>query len=83
MDLAGVKREYGDRLCLFGNVDNNGFGERHACSVEEGVKECILRGRRAGAMSGGPSKRTCRHTERERVAVYEAGRKYGRYPINV
>jgi uroporphyrinogen decarboxylase len=50
MDLAVVKRRYGDRLCLMGNVDNKTVLTRgNPQQIEQCVKDCI---RTAGAGGG-------------------------------
>ena len=49
MDLAAVKRAYGDRLCLIGNVDATGllpFATPE--EVEEAVRECLATGAPGG-----------------------------------
>jgi uroporphyrinogen decarboxylase len=85
MDLAGVKREYGDRLCLFGNVDNNRvLVNGTPAQVEEAVKECIRAAAPGGGYCLGSDHSVHDDIPNENVfALYEAGRKYGRYPINV
>lgn len=84
MDLAAVKRAYGADLCLFGNVDNkdvlvNGTPQ----DVEAMVRACI----RAAAPGGGYCL-SSDHSVHDDIpnenvfALYEAGRRWGAYPIN-
>jgi len=85
MDLGHVKKTYGEKLCIFGNVNNkstliNGTPE----VVEAEVKECI----RIAAPGGGYclSSDHSVHDDipnRNVFALYEAGRKYGKYPIEI
>ena len=84
MDLAQVKAEYGDRLCLVGNVDNYNIMERGTPEqVEAAVKECI---QAAGA--GGGYILASDHTMHEPIsaenvrAFVEAGHKWGQYPLD-
>lgn len=83
MDLATVKQRYGDQLCLIGNVDQrdlmpNGTPEQ----VAEQVKECI-----EIAAPGGGYVLSSDHSMHDDIppenilAMYEAGRRYGKYPI--
>lgn len=85
MDLAEIKREFGRDMVLLGNVNNKttlvtGTPEE----VDAEVKECIRI-----AAPGGGFILTSDHsihddTPLELVyAMYDAGRKYGRYPIEL
>ena len=83
MDLAKTKHAYGDKLCLFGNVDNKfQLAQGTPESIEAQVKECI-----GIAAPGGGYCLMSDHSvnasipNRNVFALYEAGRKYGRYPI--
>ena len=85
MDLAKTKREYGDKLCLFGNVDNKfQLAQGTPETIAAQVKECI-----EIAAPGGGYCLMSDHSVNESIpnenvfALYEAGRKYGRYPINL
>ncbi len=85
MDLGVVKKMYGDRLSLWGNVDcgalmSNGTPDE----VEEAVKQCL----RDGAPGGGYILHTsnsivsdCKPENYKRML--DIGKKYGAYPINV
>ncbi len=85
MDLAAVKREYGAQATLFGNVDNAGTlvtGSKE--EIETMVKACI----RAAAPGGGYCL-SSDHSVHDDIpnenvyAMYEAGRRFGKYPIQL
>lgn len=85
MELAAVKREYGRDLCLFGNVDNkhvlvNGTPQ----DVEDMVKECIRDAARGGGYCLSSDHSVHDDMPLENVyALYEAGRRWGGYPISL
>ena len=85
MDLGEVKAQYGDRLCLMGNVDCREllcWGTRE--QVRKAVKDCISKAGPGGGyicMSG--------HTihgavnPENYVEMVKAIREYGSYPLSV
>jgi uroporphyrinogen decarboxylase len=85
MDIAKVKAEYGDRVCLVGNIDcgellSHGTVEQ----VVEEVRQCIA----AAAPGGGYmlSSSNSIHSSvnpGNYVAMVRAGHKYGRYDVDV
>lgn len=83
MDLGQMKRLYGDKLCLFGNVDNkdllvNGTPEQ----VANQARECILAAGPGGGYCLGSDHSVHDDIPNRNVfALYEAGRRYGRYPL--
>lgn len=84
MDIGRLKRRYGDRLILVGNVDCSQtlpFG-----SVEEvrrAVKECTRAASTGGGHFMGSSSEITPATPLKNVlAFYEACREFGRYPIS-
>ena len=83
MDIGYVKKTYGDRICIFGNVDNkelllHGTKEQ----IEDQVKECIRLAGPGGGYCLGSDHSVHDDLPNENVfAVYEAGRKYGKYPL--
>lgn len=85
MDLATVKKLYGHKLCLLGNVDQrhlmvNGTKEQ----VMEQAKECIRIAAPGGGFCLGSDHSIHDDIPVENVlAIYEAGRKWGKYPINI
>ena len=85
MDIAKIKKQYGKRIALIGNINNkttlvNGT----VADVTAEVKECIQ-----SAASGGGYILASDHSLHDDIpnenvfALYEAGRKYGKYPIVV
>ena len=83
MKLEEIKQQYGKKICIFGNVDNknllvNGSKEE----IEAQVKECI-----SIAGPGGGYCLASDHSVHDDIpnqnvfALYEAGRKYGSYPL--
>jgi len=85
MDIGHLKRRYGDRLVLVGNVDCSqtlplGTPE----DVREAVRECVRAVSPGGGHFIGSSSEVVPATPLENVlAFYEACREYGRYPIGV
>ena len=83
MDLALVKQKYGHRICIKGNVDCTktlvyGTGQ----AVEEEVKACIRQAARGGGYILSSSNMIHSGVKPENyVAMIEALRKYGQYPI--
>ncbi len=83
MDIARLKRIYGDRLCLMGNIDINyvlPFGTPE--EVAQVVRETIA----AAAPGGGYILSTCNTLIRvippeNALAMYRAADEYGIYPI--
>jgi uroporphyrinogen decarboxylase len=80
VDLAEVKRLYGDRLCLKGNVETSLLLSGTPEQVAAQVRECI---RAAGGDGGyilGTGDQVARDTPFENIhALVEAGLTYGRY----
>ena len=85
MDLDDVKRMFGDKLCLIGNVDNKGTMVNGSVrAVNDEVKECIHIAARGGGyiLASDHSLHDDMPIE-NMFAFYDAGRKYGKYPIEV
>lgn len=85
MDLAEVKQKYGEQVCIFGNVEN-----KHVMTlgtpadVDAMVRECIRIGAPGGGFCLGSDHSVHDDIPNENVfALYEAGRRYGRYPISL
>ena len=82
MDIAQIKQKFGDKITIFGNVDNsdllvNGSPKE----VEQQVKECIRLAAKGGGYCLGSDHSIHDDVPNENVfAIYEAGRKYGKYP---
>lgn len=85
LDIEEIKRKYGKKITIFGNVDNketlvNGTKE----DIEAQVKECISLAAKGGGYCLGSDHSIHDDIPNENVfALYEAGRKYGKYPINI
>ena len=83
MDLGEVKKRYGARVCLIGNVDcgrllpHGTVGE-----VEAAVRECIRQGAPGGGYMLASSNSIHSGVDPENyLAMIVAGRKYGAYPL--
>ena len=85
MDIESVKQLYGENITLIGNIDNkrtlvSGTPEE----VEKEVKECIRM-----AAPGGGFILASDHSIHDDIpntnvfTLYDAGRKYGRYPVEL
>ncbi|MDR0732361.1 MAG: hypothetical protein LBF63_11880 [Treponema sp.] len=85
MDLGEIKTQYGSRICIFGNVDNKYLlvkGSPQDVAVQ--VKECIaIAGPGGGYCLGSDHSVHDDIPNRNVFALYEAGRTYGRYPLNL
>jgi uroporphyrinogen decarboxylase len=84
MDIRTVKRAYGDRLVLMGNVSVDNLCTRAPQDIVEETRECL----RAAAPGGGfvlsSSNSWYTNAKLENcLTMVETGRKYGRYPIEV
>jgi uroporphyrinogen decarboxylase len=83
MDATQLKKEYGDKLCLIGNVDldyplTRGTPEE----VREAVKERIITLAPGGGYCCGSSNTIASYVPVENyIALLEATEEYGRYPI--
>jgi uroporphyrinogen decarboxylase len=83
MDIGRVKRLYGNRVCLIGNVDCAYIlSEASVEEVEAAVKECILKASPGGGhiISSSNAIHSSVKPENYRKMI-EAARKHGRYPI--
>jgi uroporphyrinogen decarboxylase len=83
MDLAYIKKTYGDKICIFGNVNNKKtlvFGTLE--EIEAQVRECISIAAPGGGYCLGSDHSVHDDIPNRNVfALYEAGRKFGKYPI--
>ena len=84
MDIGAVKAKYGDKLVLMGNVAVDTLTSGSRRQVVEETKSCIRRAAPGGgyilsssnSWYGGAKLENC-------LAMVEAGREYGRYPIRI
>lgn len=85
MELGAIKRAHGAKITLIGNVNNKTtLVEGSPADVDAEVKECISQ-----AAPGGGYILASDHSlhddipNRNVFALYEAGRRYGTYPIRI
>ncbi|HNT35214.1 MAG TPA: uroporphyrinogen decarboxylase family protein, partial [bacterium] len=85
MDIVELKKKVAGRFCLIGNVELDAFLCRGTPeTVEQEVKRLIREVAPGGGYCLGSSNTVPRFVKKENYrAMIEAGRKYGRYPINV
>jgi uroporphyrinogen decarboxylase len=84
MDLAVVKERYGDRLCIIGNVSVDALSASTPADIDEIVRQCILTAGKGGGYMISSANSVPAYAKPENVvAMAEAIRKYGRYPITV
>jgi hypothetical protein len=80
VDLAEVKRLYGERLCLKGNVETNLLLNGTPEQVRAQVRECIEAAAAGGGYVLGTGDQVARDTPFENIqALVEAGLEYGEY----
>jgi uroporphyrinogen-III decarboxylase len=84
MDIRAVKRDYGDRLCLLGNVDLNILGLGTPEDVDQEVRELIRDVGPGGGYVVTSGNSLAGYVRPENVlALSEAVQKHGRYPLDV
>jgi len=83
MDIGYLKRRYGGRLILVGNVDcSRTLPLGTVEDVRRAVRECVLAASRGGGHFIGSSSEITPAVPLENVlAFFEACREFGRYPI--
>jgi uroporphyrinogen decarboxylase len=85
MDIGEVKAKYGDRIAVVGNIDCGYIlSEATIDEVKAAVKECISKASPGGGHIISSSNSIHSSVKPENyVAMLEATREYGRYPIKV
>jgi uroporphyrinogen decarboxylase len=84
MDIRGVKRKYGDRICVIGNLDLNILGMGTPEETDREVKELIRDLGPGGGYMISSGNSLASYLKPENVlAMSQAIRKYGKYPIRV
>lgn len=84
MDIRAVKRRYGDRLCILGNVDLNLLSLGTPEAVDREVRELVRDlGPGGGYILTSGNSLTGYCSEANVLAMSAAVRRYGRYPIDV
>ena len=82
MDLAAIKAEFGDRLCFLGGIDISHALPGTQQEVVDEVRRRIRQLAPGGSYILAPANHIQADTPPENViALYEAARRYGRYPI--
>jgi uroporphyrinogen-III decarboxylase len=82
MDIRAIKRDYGDRICLLGNVDLNLLGMGLPEDVDREVRELIRDVGPGGGYIVTSGNSLAAYLKPENViALSEAVQKYGRYPL--
>jgi uroporphyrinogen decarboxylase len=84
MDIRQVKRDYGDRLCVLGNVDINLLSIGTPAEIDREVHDLVRDVAPGGGyiLTSGNSLTGYCNTENV-LAMAAAVKKYGRYPISV
>jgi uroporphyrinogen decarboxylase len=84
MDVGEVKKAYGDRVCIIGNVDcGDLLSNGTTAEVESAVKACIAKGGPGGGYILSSSNSIHSSVKPENyLAMVEAGREYGAYPLD-
>lgn len=84
MDIGEVRRRYGDRLCLVGNISVNSLSARTPDEVREEVRQRLRDIAPGGGyiLSSGNSLTSYCKVENI-LAMTDTVREYGRYPISV
>ncbi len=85
MDLAAIRRRFGQALCLIGNVNNKTtLVNGSPADVEREVIECLRVAGRCGAyvLASDHSLHDTMPVDNI-LALFEAGRRYGRYPLRL
>jgi len=85
MDIVDIKKHYGDRFCIFGNIDLEHTLTRGTVDeVEALVKERIRELAPGGGYAVGSSNSVPDYAKPENYrAMVEAVKKYGKYPISI
>jgi uroporphyrinogen decarboxylase len=84
MDIRAMKREYGDRICLLGNVDLNILGLGTRQDVEQEVRDLIRDIGPGGGYIVTSGNSLAGYLRPENVlALSKAVQEYGRYPLSV
>ncbi len=84
VDIAEVKRKYGDRLILYGNVSVDNLATKSVEEIIEETKQVIRNASPGGGHILSSSNSWYGGGKLENyLAMVEAGRKYGKYPISI
>jgi uroporphyrinogen decarboxylase len=82
--MAKVKKQWGDRICLIGNVSNELLRSASTQEIEARVKELLRTAGPGGGFALGSGNSVPNWAKFENyLAMREAGLKHGGYPIRV
>ncbi len=83
MDIGEVKRKYGDRVRLIGNIDCGELLSHGSLeSVEDAVAKCVADAGMGGGLMLSSSDSIHSSVDPENyLAMVRAGQKYGKYPL--
>lgn len=84
MDLAAVKRELGDKVCIIGNVSVDRLSAGTPEEIDEIVRQCIAAAGPGGGYMVSSSNSVPSYADPDNVwAMAQAIQKYGKYPLEV
>lgn len=84
MDIIEVKKKYGDKLCLMGNIDMDIMTRKEPGDVEELVKKNLRNIAPGGGYIVGASNSVPEYIPLKNYnAMRQAALKYGKYPISI
>jgi len=84
MDIGDIKRRYGDGLVLIGNVSVDNLCRKSKEEIVQETKECLRKAAPGGGYILSSSNSWYTDAKLENcLAMVDAGRKHGRYPINI
>ena len=82
MDLGQVKRAYGDRVCLIGNVSVDALSTAEPREIEAIVRDCLKAAGEGGGYMVSSSNSIPDYARAENVrALAQAIQAYGEYPL--
>lgn len=84
VDIRAIKREYGDRIILMGNVSTDHLALGSKEEIIRETKECMKEAAPRGGYFLSSSNTWYYNTKLENcLAMVETGKKYGKYPIHI
>jgi len=84
MDMAKVKKQWGERICLIGNVSNELLRSASTAQIEARVKELLRDAAPGGGFALGSGNSVPNWAKFENyMTMRETCLKHGRYPISI
>jgi uroporphyrinogen decarboxylase len=84
MDMAAVKKKWGDRICLIGNVSNELLRSASTSEIEARVKELLCDAGPGGGFALGSGNSVPNWAKYENyMAMRETCLRHGGYPISI